>query len=227
MHSKRVLRLFPFWNIRLLSANLLFFGRFSKGTKADVWLSKVANIRLSWISVQDDAFKVLYDLVNAIRNDAGKSGWSIMSAISLLKFSFHSKPCGLARKPWDWKVWRWANSCKVVIRKAYGFRSPFTVIWGLPFEFLGLKSPHFDFLPLTILKWTDDSASNFAGTWAKVGGTNFENVVIYCEIFSTESKINRKAFCITAQNKYYLYRREIHTKYRGLFSHARVGSKET
>ena len=31
---------------------------------------------------------------------------------------------------------------------------------------------------------------------------------------------------MTAQNKYYLYRREIHTKYRGLFSHAGLGAKE-
>ena len=227
MHSNRVLRFNPFWNVRLFSTNLLFFGSFSKGITAGSSWSKDAKARLNSISVHEEAFSELNDLFKAVRKVGGSSGWSIMIAINFWKFFFHSVPCGATRKPTCWKVCRCANSCKVVIRKAYGFKSPLTVIWGFPFKFLGRKSPHFVFLPFTILKCTPDSTSNSARRKEKHSGTNFENVYWYFVNFSTDSKINRNTFHQTAQNKYYLYRREVYTKHRYLFFNDGLGIKET
>ena len=227
MHSNLVLRLSPLRNVRLFSANLLFFGRFSNVSTSGFTSSKEAKTRLNWISVHDEAFSELNDLFNAVRSVLGNSGWSIIIPINLWKFLFHSAPCGAARNPTCWNVCRCANSWSVVIRNAYGFKSPFTVIWGFPFTFLGRKSPHFVFLPFTILKCTPDSTNNSARRWEKHSGTNFENVSWYFDNFSTDSKINRNTLHRTAQNKYYLYRREVYTKHWYLFFNDGLGIKET
>ena len=88
MHSNRVLRFNPFWNVRLFSTNLLFFGSFSKGITAGSSWSKDAKARLNSISVHEEAFSELNDLFKAVRKVGGSSGWSIMIAINFWKFFY-------------------------------------------------------------------------------------------------------------------------------------------
>src|SRR5882757_6677062 len=109
-----------------LSLNMAFNGSFSTVTIDSLGASYFRSERYSVRSEQLDAAGLFKYPTIACLTSAGKISFSKNGCIIFLKFSFHSVPCGLALCLYSFHVCRCANSCTVVTKKAYGFRSKLT-----------------------------------------------------------------------------------------------------